>query len=112
MAASAKPSVSVAGLTGTPIARLGGGFRGGGFGSRPGFGRRTGFGGNRGFGTRRRGFGRGFGRGILTGLGISFLLHSLFGYGSGGSPFGLLLLLGLILFFVSRRRRRRASYGY
>jgi MYXO-CTERM domain-containing protein len=31
----------------------------------------------------------------------------LFGWGAGGgSPFGLLLVLGLILFMVSRRRRR------
>jgi hypothetical protein len=48
-----------------------------------------------------------FGRRILQALGIAYLAHMLFGWGAGGgSPFGLLLVLGLILFMVSRRRRR------
>lgn len=54
---------------------------------------------------------RNFSRGLLQALGIAFLLSLLFGIGSGGSPLGLLLLLGLIALFVVARRRRR-SYGY
>ena len=54
---------------------------------------------------------RDFSRAILRALGIAFLLSFLFGIGSGGSPLGLLLLLGIIaLVVVSRRRRRQYSY--
>jgi hypothetical protein len=48
-------------------------------------------------------------RGALQALGIAYLAHLLFGLGAGGgSPFGLLLVLGLILWMVTRRRRRLA----
>ena|SRR5215210_383616 len=47
-------------------------------------------------------------RGVLQALGIAYLAHLLFGLGAGGSPFGLLLLVGLIVFMVTRRRRRVA----
>ena len=55
--------------------------------------------------TARRFFG-----GVLKALGIAYLFHLLFGWGAGGSPFGLFLLLGLILLFVTRRRRRPLYY--
>src|SRR5215203_3595136 len=45
-------------------------------------------------------------RGFLQALGIAYLAHLLFGWGVGGSPLGLLLLVGLILWLVTRRRRR------
>ncbi len=54
---------------------------------------------------------RNLSRGLLQALGIAFLLSLLFGIGSGGSPLGLLLLIGLIALFVMARRRRR-HYGY
>jgi MYXO-CTERM domain-containing protein len=47
-------------------------------------------------------------RGVLQALGIAFLVNLLFGWGAGGSPLGLILLLGLVLLFVARRRRRPA----
>ena len=57
-------------------------------------------------------FGRRIFRGVLQALGIAYLAHMLFGWGAGGgSPFGLLLVLGLILLMVSRRRRRRVVYS-
>ena len=52
----------------------------------------------------------GFFRGVLHGLGIAFLLHALFGWGGGGSPFGLLLLAGLVLWLFTRPRRRRVYW--
>src|SRR5215210_2438425 len=56
-------------------------------------------------------FGRRLFRGVLQALGIAYLAHLLFGLGAGGgSPFGLLLLLGLVLFMVTRFRRRRLAY--
>ena len=90
-------------------ARFGAGFRSG---ARPGFGARP--------AVRRPGYrvaprpriGRGFFRGVLQALGIAYLAHLLFGWGHGGSPFGLLLLGALVLFAVSRRRRRRASAAW
>jgi hypothetical protein len=82
-------------------------------GSRGGFGRRSpGFGRSRRAVPRRttaRPF-RGVGRAILQALGLAFLFHMLFGWGVGGSPLGLLLLLGIVLLMVSRMRRR-SSYG-
>jgi hypothetical protein len=45
-------------------------------------------------------------RGVLQALGIAYLAHLLFGWGAGGSPFGLLLLGALVLWLVTRRRRR------
>ena len=54
-------------------------------------------------------FGRRLFRVFLQALGIAYLAHMLFGLGAGGgSPFGLLLLLGIVLWFVTRRRRRLA----
>jgi hypothetical protein len=53
---------------------------------------------------------RGFFRGFLQALGLAYLFHLLFGWGAGGSPFGLLLLAALILFAVTRRRRRVTYY--
>ncbi len=56
-------------------------------------------------------FGRRLFRGVLQALGIAYLAHLLFGLGAGGgSPFGLLLVLGLILWMATRRRRRRIAY--
>ncbi len=54
---------------------------------------------------------RRIGRGILQALGIAYLLNLLFGWGAGGSPFGLLLLLGIVALLVSRARRRRHAYA-
>jgi len=51
-------------------------------------------------------FGRRLFRGFLQALGIAYLAHLLFGWGAGGSPFGLLLLGALVLWLVTRRRRR------
>jgi hypothetical protein len=54
---------------------------------------------------------RNFSRTLLQALGIAFLLSLLFGIGPGGSPLGLLVLLGIIaLVVVARRRRRQYSY--
>ena len=53
---------------------------------------------------------RGFFRGILQALGLAYLVHLFFGWGAGGSPFGLLLLAALILFALTRRRRRVTYY--
>ena len=54
---------------------------------------------------------RNFSRTVLRALGIAFLLSLLFGIGPGGSPLGLLLLLGIVtLIVVNRRRRRQYSY--
>lgn len=50
-------------------------------------------------------------RTVLQALGIAFLLSFLFGMGPGGSPLGLLLLLGIVALVVLARRRRR-QYGY
>jgi hypothetical protein len=49
-------------------------------------------------------------RGILRAVGIAFLLHALFGWGAGGSPFGLLLLIAFIAWLFTRGRRRRATW--
>ena len=57
---------------------------------------------------RRPGLGHGLFGGILRALGIAYLFHALFGWGAGGgSPFGLLLLAGIVLLLFSRGRRRR-----
>jgi hypothetical protein len=52
--------------------------------------------------TARRFFG-----GVLQALGLAYLFNLMFGWGPGGSPFGLLLLGALVLFLVTRRRVRR-----
>jgi len=51
--------------------------------------------------------------GVLRVLGLAFLFNLLFGWGTGGSPLGLLLLAGLVLWLVTRRRARyrRVSYS-
>jgi hypothetical protein len=49
-------------------------------------------------------------RGILRAIGLAYLLHLLFGWGAGGSPFGLLLLAALVLWLATRSRRRRRIY--
>jgi hypothetical protein len=48
----------------------------------------------------------GFFRGVLRLVGIAYLMHLVFGWGAGGSPFGLLLLCALVLWLFTRRRRR------
>jgi hypothetical protein len=94
--------------------------RGGrGFGGRTSFGRRS----RPGFGTRRPAarppvrrrplFRHGFFNSVLRALGIAYLVHLLFGWGAGGgSPFGLLLVLGVVLLWLSARRRRRRAAPY
>jgi MYXO-CTERM domain-containing protein len=84
-----------------------------------GFGRRT-----PSFGSRSRyrpryrarpyrrpsfGIGRFFG-GVLKFLGLAYLFNLLFGWGPGGSPFGLILLFGLLALVATRRRRRPVYY--
>jgi hypothetical protein len=56
-------------------------------------------------------FGRRLFRGFLQALGIAYLAHMLFGWGAGGSPFGLLLLIGIVVWMVSRMSRRRVAYS-
>jgi hypothetical protein len=56
---------------------------------------------------RRPGFGHAA-RNILRFLGIAWLVHALFGWGAGGSPFGLLLVLAVVAWIATRRRRRPA----
>jgi hypothetical protein len=84
-----------------------------GFGSRrsPSFGSRSRY--RSRYPTRpyRRPFGvRRFFGGVLKVLGMAYLFHLLFGWGAGGSPFGLLLLLGIVVLLASRRRRRPLYY--
>jgi hypothetical protein len=56
-------------------------------------------------------FGRRLFRGFLQALGIAYLAHMLFGWGAGGSPFGLVLLIGIVVWMVSRMSRRRLAYS-
>jgi hypothetical protein len=60
--------------------------------------------------SRRPHFGRRLFRGFLQALGIAYLAHLLFGWGAGGSPFGLFLLVAIVL-WLATRRRRRATYA-
>jgi predicted lipid-binding transport protein (Tim44 family) len=61
--------------------------------------------------TRRPLFGGGFFGSVLRFLGIAYLVNMLFGWGpGGGSPLGLLIVLGVILWLATRRRRRRPLY--
>jgi hypothetical protein len=57
----------------------------------------------------RRGIGHVFG-GVLKALGLAYLFNALFGWGSGGSPLGLIVLLALIALLLTRRPRRRMYY--
>jgi len=61
--------------------------------------------------NRRPLFRHGFFGSVLRALGIAYLVHMLFGWGAGGgSPFGLLIVLGIVLWLATRRRRRRPVY--
>jgi hypothetical protein len=60
--------------------------------------------------TYRRSPFHGFFGGVLRALGIAYLVHLIFGWGPGGSPFGLLLLTAAILWLLTRRRRRPAYW--
>src|SRR4051794_10459328 len=85
-----------------------------GFGRRsPSFGSRSRFRGRR-YPTRyRRPFtARRFFGGVLKALGLAYLFHLMFGWGAGGSPFGLLLLAAIVLFLATRRRRVRRPLYY
>jgi hypothetical protein len=59
---------------------------------------------------RRPAFPGGFLGSVLRFLGIAYLVNLLFGWGPGGSPLGLLVVLGAILWLVTRRRRRAYHY--
>ena len=95
--------------TTTEQSRLGRGFgrRSPSIGTRPRTRPRSSYRARRPF-TARRFFG-----GVLKALGLAYLFNLLFGWGAGGSPFGLLLLAALVLFAVSRLRRPRyPAYRY
>src|SRR4051812_40807671 len=52
---------------------------------------------------RRPAFGAGrFVGGVLKFLGVAYLFHMLFGWGAGGSPFGLIVLFVLIALLLRR----------
>src|SRR5689334_16379684 len=53
---------------------------------------------------------RGFFGGVLKVLGLAYLAHLLFGWGAGGSPLGLFMLVALIMWLTTRRRRRAAYW--
>src|SRR3954454_20013885 len=57
----------------------------------------------------RRGVGHFFG-GVLRFLGLAYLFNMLFGWGSGGSPFGLIIVFAVVVLLLSRRPRRRVYY--
>ena len=107
-AAVPAPAAAAAGKaqTTTEQSRLGRGFgrRSPSVGTRPRTRARSPYRARRPF-TARRFFG-----GVLKALGLAYLFNLLFGWGAGGSPFGLLLLAALILFAVTRRRRRVTYY--
>ena len=105
------PAAAAAGKaqTTTEQSRLGRGFgrRSPSLGTRPRTRARSPYRARRPF-TARRFFG-----GVLKLLGLAFLFNLMFGWGAGGSPFGLLLLAAIVLFAVSRRRRPRyPAYRY
>jgi|SoiMethySBSTD1v2_1073268.scaffolds.fasta_scaffold858403_2 hypothetical protein len=102
------PAAQAAGKaqTTTQQSRLGRGFgrRSPSIGTRPRTRTRSPYRARRPF-TARRFFG-----GVLKALGLAYLFHLLFGWGAGGSPFGLLLLAAIVLFAITRRRARRPAY--
>lgn len=106
---AAAPSVAAAAPGATQVqstqSRIGGGFR---TARRPSFGSRYR---SRPY-TRPRTYRRpSLFRGILQALGIAYLFHMLFGIGAGGgSPFGLILVIGFMFWLVTRMRRRRFAY--
>ena len=106
---AAAPSVAAAAPGATTVqvqkSRLGGGFR---TARRPSFGSRYR---SRPY-ARPRGYRRpSLFRGILQALGLAYLFHMLFGLGpGGGSPFGLILVIGFVFWLVTRSRRRRYAY--
>lgn len=60
---------------------------------------------------RRPLFRHGFFGSVLRALGIAYLVHMLFGWGpGGGSPLGLLIVIGVVMWIATRRRRRRPAY--
>jgi hypothetical protein len=110
-APAAAATARKAATTGANEARLGRGF---GRSSRPTFGSRR-------PSVRRPGVRRpirrrpllrhGFFGSVLRALGIAYLVHLLFGWGAGGgSPLGLLLVIGFVVWLMTRRRRRRPAY--
>jgi hypothetical protein len=115
-AAAATPAALPSGVVKTTQARFGGGFGGRGFGrstyrSRPRYAPTSRYRRSPYFRSRPH-FGRRLFRGFLQALGIAYLAHMLFGLGAGGgSPFGLLLLLGIVFWMISRMRRRRVAYS-
>jgi hypothetical protein len=48
----------------------------------------------------------GFFGGFLRFLGIAYLLNLMFGWGPGGSPLGLIVVLAIVAWLATRRRRR------
>ena len=87
--------------------RLGRGFgrRSPSVGTRPRYRSRSPYRARRPF-TARRFFG-----GVLKALGLAYLFNLMFGWGAGGSPFGLLLLAAIVLVILTRRRgMRRPTY--
>src|SRR5215210_2785757 len=106
---AAAPSVAAAAPGATTVqvqkSRLGGGFR---TARRPSFGSR--------YRTRPYARPRSYRRpslfrGILQALGLAYLFHMLFGWGpGGGSPLGLILVIGCVVWMVTRSRRRRYAY--
>jgi len=105
------PQARPGSTTGANESRIGGG-RGGSFGrSRPTVRRSRPANRARPAQRRRPIFGGGFFGSALRFLGIAYLVNLLFGWGpGGGSPLGLLIVLGVILWFATRRRRRRPLY--
>ena len=81
------------------------GFRGG-LRSRPRVGTRPRYAPRNRYRYGRPHLGRRLFRGFLQALGFAYLAHLLFGWGAGGSPFGLFLLAAIVLWLATRRRRR------
>jgi hypothetical protein len=52
----------------------------------------------------------GFFGSFLRALGIAYLLNALFGWGPGGSPLGLIIVIAVVVWLATRSRRRRPVY--